>query len=225
MKKEAPVQTLIERTAETIRVRIIASDLLPGTRLSETALSEQLGISRNTLREVFRLLTQEGLIRHEPNRGVSVALPDMAAIIDIYRIRRLIECDALRNAYALHPAVSRMTQAVASAREWQAQGNWRNVGTENMAFHTAIVELTDSERLMRLYRQVSAELRLAFGHLNDHEMLHAPYIDKNAAILGLLLAGKHQEAAESMEAYLSLSERTVLAALARHSSTPPLHGR
>ncbi|WP_058909807.1 GntR family transcriptional regulator [Entomohabitans teleogrylli] len=216
MKKEAPVQTLIERTAETIRQKIIAGDLIPGTRLSETALSEQLNISRNTLREVFRLLTQEGLLRHEPNRGVYVSLPDMAAIIDIYRIRRLIECDALRHAYPLHPAVMRMEAAVAAARQWREQGNWRSVGTENMAFHTAIVELSDSERLMRLYRHISAELRLAFGHLNDHEMLHAPYIDKNAAILALLNQGQNERAAAEMEAYLELSQRTVLAALARY---------
>ena len=78
MKKAAPAQTLIERTAQTVRASIIAGDLIPGTRLSEAHLSEQLGISRNTLREVFRLLTQEGLVRHEPHRGVSVSLPDVA---------------------------------------------------------------------------------------------------------------------------------------------------
>ena len=215
MKKAAPAQTLIERTAQTVRASIIAGDLIPGTRLSEAHLSEQLGISRNTLREVFRLLTQEGLVRHAPHRGVSVSLPDVASIIDIYRIRRLIECDALRGASAFHPAVARMAEAVDAARQHQAKSEWRSVGTENMAFHIALVELTDSERLMRLYRQVSAELRLAFGHLNDHALLHAPYIEKNAAILGLLRAGKNDEAAEAMNDYLNLSERTVLAALAR----------
>ena len=61
-----------------------------------------------------------------------------------------------------------MAEAVDAARQHQAKSDWRSVGTENMAFHIALVELTDSERLMRLYRQVSAELRLAFGHLNDH---------------------------------------------------------
>lgn len=216
MTTQSPPQTLIDRTAEIIRVKIIAGDLTPGMRLSEAALSEQLNISRNTLREVFRLLTQEGLLRHEPNRGVKVALPDMAAVIDIYRIRRLIECDALRQAYALHPAIARMTCAVNAARQWRDEGNWRNVGTENMAFHSALVELADSERMNRLYRQLSAELRLAFGHLNDHQMLHAPYIEKNAHILALLLAGNNSEAASTMEGYLHLSERTVIAALARY---------
>ncbi|HGJ4453302.1 TPA: GntR family transcriptional regulator [Salmonella enterica subsp. enterica serovar Thompson] len=78
--------TLIERTVEKKRSSITAGDLLPGARLSEASVSERLGISRNRLWEVFRLLTQKGLLRHEPHRGVSVAVPDMAAIVDIYRL-------------------------------------------------------------------------------------------------------------------------------------------
>lgn len=219
MKKELPAQMLGEKIAETIRYKIITGELVPGTRLSEAALSEQLAISRNTLREVFRMLTQEGLLRYEPNRGVYVAVPDMADILDIYRIRRLIECDALTHAYPLHPAVAKMAAAVEEAREYRQSSNWLRVGTANMKFHTAIVELADSERLVRLYRHISAELRLAFGHLNDPEMLHAPYIEKNAHILALLNDGQNSLAAAMLAEYLELSERTVLAAWSRHQQS------
>ena len=216
MKKDVPAQMLSEKIAETIRLKIIIGELAPGARLSEASLSEQLEISRNTLREVFRMLTQEGLLRYEPNRGVYVAVPDMAAILDIYRIRRLIECDALTHAYPLHPAVAKMEAAVEEAREYRQSSDWRRVGTANMKFHTAIIELADSERLTRLYRNISAELRLAFGHLNDPEMLYAPYIEKNAHILALLNEGQNEKAARTLAEYLDLSERTVLAAWARH---------
>ncbi len=218
MKKSAPAPVLSEKTAEIIRQKIIAGELAPGTRLSEAALSERLAISRNTLREVFRLLTQEGLLHYEPNRGVYVAVPDMAAIIDIYRIRRLIECDALRQAWPLHPAVERMAQQITLAREHGSRGDWVAVGTANMLFHTAIVELSDSPRLVRLYRHISAELRLAFGHLDDLEMLHAPYIEKNAALLALLNSGKNEEAAQMLAGYLDQSERTLLAVLQRRAA-------
>lgn len=216
MKKELPAQMLSEKIAETVRHKIIIGELVPGTRLSEAALSEQLDISRNTLREVFRMLTQEGLLRYEPNRGVYVAVPDMADILDIYRIRRLIECDALAHAYPLHPAVAKMEAAVEEARKHRQTSDWSSVGTANMKFHTAIVELADSERLIRLYRNISAELRLAFGHLNDPEMLYAPYIEKNAHILALLNDGSNAQAAATLAEYLELSERTVLAAWSRH---------
>ncbi|MDX4945178.1 GntR family transcriptional regulator [Providencia manganoxydans] len=219
MTKRPVAQTLAVTIAETIRYKITIGVLTPGQRLSEAALSDELDISRNTLREVFRVLTQEGLLTYAPNKGVFVSVPDMAAIIDIYQVRRLVECDSLIHAYALHPAVQKMKHAVSEAREQEKVENWIGVGTANMKFHTAIVELSDSERLIKLYRNVAAELRLAFGHLNDPKILYAPYIDKNQFILELLDTGKNHEAAETLRQYLDLSERTLLAAYKRSQSS------
>lgn len=55
MTKQPVVQTLAVTIAETIRYKITVGELTPGQRLSEAALSEELDISRNTLREVFRV--------------------------------------------------------------------------------------------------------------------------------------------------------------------------
>ena len=97
MNKDVPdnPRTLGETVTAEIRRKLVGGELVPGQRLSEAALSESLDISRNTLREAFRVLTQEGLLKHEPNRGVFVSVPDMASIIEIYRARRFIECQAL----------------------------------------------------------------------------------------------------------------------------------
>jgi DNA-binding GntR family transcriptional regulator len=95
-------QTLNDRVAELIRQKIVKGEFSPGQRLSEAALADSFEISRNTLREVFRTLTKEGLLKHAPNRGVFVAVPSIASIIDIYRVRRLIECQALAQAYPRH---------------------------------------------------------------------------------------------------------------------------
>lgn len=141
----------------------------------------------------------------------------MASIMDIYRVRRLIECDALRHSYPMHPAIIKMQDNVNQAKKFQKQQDWNSVGTCNMHFHTAIVELSDSPRLFKQYQLILAELRLAFGLLNDPQLLHAPYIEKNEQILMLLMDGKAQEAAIAMEDYLEISERTVLAAFSRHN--------
>lgn len=214
---DAP-QNLTDRVSEQIRRKLVDGELTPGQRLSEAALSESLEISRNTLREAFRLLTKEGLLKHEPNRGVSVAIPSIAAIIDIYRVRRLIECQALAQAYPRHPARKRLREAVDKALRCRGEGDWRGVGTANMEFHQAIVELADSERLNEMFSHLLAELRLAFGLLNDPEFLHAPYVDSNVKIVELFEAGKPQEAAAALGDYLVHSERIVLAAYARRIS-------
>lgn len=209
-------RTLSERVAEQLRQKITQGEFLPGQRLSEQVLSDSLSISRNTLREVFRMLTKDGLVKHEPNRGVFVAVPSIASIIDIYRVRRLIECQALAQAYPRHPAKKKMREAVETSLRCRDAGDWLGVGTANMAFHMAIVELADSERLNLLFAPVLAELRLAFGLLRDAEFLHAPYVDMNVKILELAEAGEFARAASALNDYLVHSERIVLAVYARH---------
>ncbi len=108
-----------------------------------------------------------------------------------------------------------MRAAVAEARACCEERDWQGVGSANMRFHAAVVDLADSQRLSGFYAQVAAELRLCFGQLRDPELLHAPYIEMNAAILADVEAGRMSEASEAMERYLAQSERTILAALAR----------
>lgn len=210
--------SLTDTVANTVRQMLIQGELRAGQRLSEAALSQQLDISRNTLREVFRILIKEGLLHHEPNRGVSVVVPSIADIIDIYRVRRLIECQPLEKAWPLHPAHKRMRDAVASAQQARGAKDWRSVGSANMAFHAAIVALSDSERLSAMFEDLAAELRLAFGMLDDPEYLHAPYVDLNARLLQMFMEGQTAAAARELETYLVQSERMVLAVYARQMS-------
>ncbi len=212
--------SLNERVAEMVRQKIVQGEFMPGQKLSEAALSDSLAISRNTLREVFRTLTKEGLLKHTPNRGVFVATPSMASIIDIYRVRRMIECQALAQAYPRHPAKKRMQQAVDRAETCRDAGDWLGVGTANMEFHMAVVELADSERLNNFFSHLLVELRLAFGLLNDPEFLHAPYVSMNRRIMELVEAEQLPEASTALNDYLVHSERIVLAVYARQIAQP-----
>lgn len=208
-------QPLAEVIAERIRQKVVSGILTPGSHLSEVALGDELQVSRNTLREVFRLLTKEGLLRHEANRGVFVAIPSMATIMDIYRVRRLVECPALANGYARHPAVTRMRQAVNDGFGHRERKQWLEVGSADIAFHRAIVELADSPRLTQFYGHVSLELRLVFGLLRDPEYLHGSYLDKNSEILEQFAAGDAAGAAAELEDYLHHAERFILTAYNR----------
>lgn len=224
MSRTTEAQNLTDRIVEQLRNKLILGEWTPGQRLSEASLCETLEISRSTLREAFRVLTKEGLLSHEPNKGVSVMVPSMASIIDIYRVRRMIECQALAQAYPMHPALERMRGAVQSAQACRDEGDWLGVGTANMAFHKAVVELADSERLNVMFSHLLAELRVAFGLMQDPHFLHAPYVDMNAQILALFESGKPVEAAAALNEYLVHSERLILAAYARRLAEKGIKG-
>ncbi|MBB2698371.1 UNVERIFIED_ORG: DNA-binding GntR family transcriptional regulator [Rhizobium pisi] len=114
-----------------------------------------------------------------------------------------------------------MRLAVERARAARSDKDWGTVGSQNMVFHAAIVDLAESQRLNAFYAQIAAELRLSFSLLADPELLHAPYVDLNAAIVEKLEAGMTAEASAALEAYLTQSERTVLAAFSRIDERNP----
>lgn len=210
-EKKSPLD-LVERTAESLRDRLVTGVFAPGEQLSESALAEQLDVSRNTLRESFRVLMHEGLLVRKPNRGVFVSEPSVAGILDVYRVRRLIELPVVAAATPKHPALFKARSIVAAAVEAAEREDWAAVGTANMEWHMALVSLSDSPRLIRSFRSLTAELRLAFINLNAPEYLHSAFVQRNVEIMGLLDAGRMGEAAEALQDYLTQSERLVLAA-------------
>lgn len=208
-------QSLVAKISADFRRLLISGEFAPGEKLSEQQMAGQFGISRNTLREVFRLLSSQGLLTHIPNRGAFVAAPDEADVIDIYRVRGVIQKGAVQAASPGHPALARMRALVAEAEAARAEDDWRRIGTINMEFHRAMVELCDSPRLSAGFDLVLAELRLVFGQLEDTSHLHEPYIALNAALLEHIERGETAAALEALEAYLLKSERSILAALQR----------
>src|SRR3984893_8785178 len=78
-----------------LRECILNGTLSPGTKLSQVTLAAQLGISRTPLREVLRMLQEEGLVEIEPNQRTRVAGLDPAELDDTYACRILMETLAL----------------------------------------------------------------------------------------------------------------------------------
>jgi DNA-binding GntR family transcriptional regulator len=199
-----------ERVADILRTRIAEGSFPPGTRLSEDSIGGALGVSRNTLREAFRLLTHERLLVHELNRGVFVRVLTVEDVEDIYRTRALVECAVVRGLGEPPFDLDALAGAVEEGRRAAREGDWKAVGTANIHFHRELVALAGSERTDELMRSVFAELRLAFHIVDDPRRLHEPYMARNLQILGALQAGDREAAERLLAVYLADSlERVV----------------
>ncbi|WP_031041057.1 GntR family transcriptional regulator [Streptomyces sp. NRRL F-5650] len=199
-----------ERVSDILRSRIAEGYFPPGTRLSEDGIGGALGVSRNTLRESFRLLTHERLLVHELNRGVFVRVLTVEDVEDIYRTRSLVECAVVRGLGEPPYRLDGLAEAVEAGRRSAGEGDWKGVGTANIHFHRELVALAGSERTDELMRSVFAELRLAFHVVDDPRRLHEPYIAKNEELLKTLESGGREAAARMLAVYLDHSlERVV----------------
>ena len=204
-----------ERTAGILRERIIEGVFRPGERLSEEELSAALNVSRNTLREAFRQLGQEGVLVHEFGRGVFVRALSTEDVRDIYAMRRILELAAVRNLRnAPAGALDAVRHAVESAEEAAGRADWLAVGTANMRLHQALAELTGSRRVRDVVRRLLAELRLVFVVMADLREFHQPYLTSNRQLYELLVAGDAAAAEKALAAYFDAAEGQLLAAYA-----------
>ncbi|MEU4091413.1 GntR family transcriptional regulator [Streptomyces sp. NPDC026673] len=199
-----------DRVADILRTRISEGYLPPGSKLSEDVISGALGVSRNTLREAFRLLTHEKLLVHELNRGVFVRVLAVQDVVDIYRVRRLIECSVVRHLGAPPYDLAGAGDAVAAGERAAAGAQWRELGTADIHFHQAVADLARSTRLSELMTGVLAELRLAFHVMDDPREFHEPYLGGNRRILSALEAADLVKAELLLASYLDDAEKQLV---------------
>jgi DNA-binding GntR family transcriptional regulator len=202
-----------EQAAETLRRQIADGKLPPGTKLREEAVSAALSISRNTVREAFRLLAHERLVEHALHRGVYVRTVAADDVRNIYTTRRLLQ--PLGIEAALHDGAVRdaLDVRVATAIAAAEREDWDAVGTADIDFHRVLVAACGSTHITAMFEHVLAELRLAFLLMPDHRNLHQPYIEGNRRIAALLGAGDRAGALAELRAYLDTAERHVLGAI------------
>lgn len=204
-----------EHIADQLRNRIIDGELKPGTKLSDLELSREFDVSRNTMRDALRLLTRDRLIVQVLHRGAFVASSSADDVRDLYRVRRLVEPAALRQAGQAPPGALAAVHAAVEEGERAAEArNWEAVGTANMRFHQALIGLAGSQRLDELMERPLAELRLVFHVMSEVKDFHEPYLAVNREIVNLLTAGEPAQAEDRLMDYFDQAERQLLNAFA-----------
>ncbi|MEU0394989.1 GntR family transcriptional regulator [Streptomyces sp. NPDC006208] len=208
-----------DRVADILRERISEGYLPPGSKLSEDAIGTALGVSRNTLREAFRLLTHERLLVHELNRGVFVRVLTAEDVTDIYRVRHIIERAAVRHLGMPPYDLAKAEAAVAEGERAAQDGDGRGLATADIHFHHAVVALAKSTRLNELMLGILAELRLVFHAMDDARDFHEPYLARNREILAALKAADTVKAELLLAAYLDDAEKQLVGRYSEHIAT------
>ncbi|MCX5824877.1 MAG: GntR family transcriptional regulator [Deltaproteobacteria bacterium] len=80
-----------EKTYDYLKANILSGHFIPGERLAEEHLAEELGVSRTPVREALHKLEQEGLIEPLESRGFRVPQDSPEEIEDLFDIRTVLE--------------------------------------------------------------------------------------------------------------------------------------
>jgi DNA-binding GntR family transcriptional regulator len=153
----------VDSLVDSLRERILAGELKPGTPLREEALSSEYDVARHSLRSALRTLQGEGIVQIEPNRGARVkslspddvrGLSELRLALEVEAARMALDRDGGRLPTSVHQALDRLLSACRRERPWG------EVARAHEALHHAIVLAAGSTRLADVHRQAGAELRL-----------------------------------------------------------------
>jgi DNA-binding GntR family transcriptional regulator len=135
-----------------LRPAILVGDLPDGIRLIEEEVASHLGVSRGPVREALGILRDEGLVMIAPRRGAIVTGLRPDDIDDLYDLRIVLECHAIRRAAAAISSADvaylrRLDGAMVSAR--------RPFAPTDIAFHRHILVVARQERLLAAWERIA----------------------------------------------------------------------
>ncbi len=170
LQSEHPFQNLNEGVYETLYRCIIDLSLLPGSALSETALAEQMGISRTPVRNALSRLQAIGLVTQEKGQAFCVSDIQKKECRELMEARLAIEGQAAYRAAEradekdLSEIDTCMAAFLKSYKSWAIDG----MVESDHRFHQAIVEAAHNAVLAELYSRLSPRV-LHYRHYLFHQ--------------------------------------------------------
>ncbi|KAA0549865.1 GntR family transcriptional regulator [Bacillus sp. BGMRC 2118] len=195
MKLRIDHRTLSDDVATLIRKMILNGTLKPGERINQVQLAEQMEISRGPLREALRLLQNEGLVKHETNKGAFVTTLSHQDVYEIYTLRALLEGEAARlgaskltkkNFRQLHYYLEEFAEALEDK-------DLEREAKVDISFHQMIVRSCGHQRLISMHQQLDTQVGAMFYTVANNLPKRAGEVVENHKLLLEVLQGGNDD--------------------------------
>jgi DNA-binding GntR family transcriptional regulator len=144
---------LRDQAYQQILALVHRGDLLPGTRVKDTTLAAQLGVSRTPVREALLQLAQEGVLAADMGRGFSVGRLDLLEMRQTAEVLTELEVLALRTSADI--LTDRLTRLAELDRELsQTRSDVDRIVSLEEEWHRELLASCPNHRL----RQIVANL-------------------------------------------------------------------
>jgi len=193
-KQNRPTMTQI--ALENIREAIEKGILKPGMRIIESQLSNELGMSRFSIREALCYLEKEGLIQTIPFKGVTVAHITPNDIKDLMMVRCALEELAIQLAIqqmdsdkikVLESIMNRMENALDSNSE-------EDILNADLRFHQSICEFSQNGRLLNAWMPLASQIRVCLKLEYPLFQTAKEFVSTHIPLLEVIVSGHQQKA-------------------------------
>jgi DNA-binding GntR family transcriptional regulator len=192
-----------ERAKDVILQRIVSGEYPPGSRLVETRIAQELGVSQAPVREALRDLEQLGCIVHEPFRGCSVRAFSADELLEAFPVRAALEALAARLAAEriTENELLRLAELLETMRAAARRDDPHGQSQANASFHATIVRAARNATLERQWALLEPFSR-TFLTVSQPGLDLLALSERHIPILDALRARDPDAAAEAMHQHL-----------------------
>ncbi|MBU8817152.1 GntR family transcriptional regulator [Mycolicibacterium goodii] len=207
---------LREQVIATLRQAILDFHLVPGQRLVERELIENLGVSRTTIREALRELASEGLVTVVPQRGAIVSAPSLEDATDLYEVRASLESLMVQRFVerASDDQVEQLSRTVGGFADVVNSGaEVREILAAKSKFYAVLTAGASCNAVQQLLEAIQARVQaLRATSLAEPGRAHA-VVDELEAIVAAIRARDAARASALMSDHVRTAAHTALAHL------------
>ena len=182
---------LVEQVHGAILAEIAEGKLLPGARIIQEQIAQDLGVSRQPVQQALLLLRNQGVLRDAPGRGLIVAPIDLDYVENMYEMRAVIEGLACRRAAQMNAerAHKQGPAFIRSGRSAVKHGSVAALVVADMKFHAFIYELSENPLIAPAMEAHWSYTQRVMGEVLMRDEKPRDIWDQHEAILDAIGAG------------------------------------
>jgi len=144
-----------------LRESIINFELYPGTRVTESELAAQYGVSRTPIRGALQRLETEGYLRILPKQGCFIRNLDIAELAHYYQVRITLEMLSLQLAAEFMSTADLETLARSwdPARQEERSNDAEEMEARDESFHMTLAEGSGNIALKHYLKDINSRIR------------------------------------------------------------------
>lgn len=205
-------KNLVQNTALYLKNQILNFKMLPGVKISDKEVAQQLGISRSPVREALIQLAEQGLVDVRYNKGVTVKDFSIKEVEDLYTLRAALE------SLAVNLTTKNMDQRKLRALESLLNSYTKIIhdndpvafNNADQKFHELIAIYSDNQPLAQHLKNLQGQVRLIRRYEHLRATSFQETYDEHSEILHHISASNSAKAQRAMSAHILRSMRVIV---------------
>lgn len=195
---------------QELKKRIIEKELVPGEKVNQDQLKEELDVSRTPIQTALVKLEQERLVDLVPRRGFFVREITLGETVAYYEIREVMEGLAARKAAKCinDEQIRKLDKFFTALPISENPSDMKKYAIEDRKFHSYVLEIAHTELLSNMFSTFNI-LTISYQLPSQSGLIRTPKetIDEHRSIIDAICSKDAEQAEIYMKQHLQRSRK------------------